>query len=103
MSKAIICDRCGKAIKEPKGISKLEVYNYISFTSVNASEVITKDICKECLDKIMLLIDSKEELQDRDKINHDGCNGCIHANLKSSDYPCTICKQNYKDKYEGVK
>lgn len=84
MSKAIVCDRCGKAIKEPKDISKLEVYNYISFTSVNASEVITKDICKECLDIIMLFIDFKKELENAEqytlckKVDGDKYPRCIN-------------------------
>lgn len=103
MAKVIICDRCGKVIKEPKNISLLEIKSYNSFESLNHTTTIYKDICNECLDKIMLFIDYKEELQDIDKIKHNGCNGCIHTDLKSSDYPCVLCKQNYKDKYEGAK
>lgn len=34
---------------------------------------------------------------------HDGCVGCKYVNVKNSDYPCINCKQNYKDKYEGIK
>lgn len=84
MVKAIICDRCGKAVRNIGNISRIEIYDYIEFNSVNASEVITKDICNECLNKIMLFIDSKEELENTEqhtlckKVDGDNYPRCIN-------------------------
>ena len=31
---------------------------------------------------------------------HDGCVDCKHENKSASEYPCSYCKQNYKDMWE---
>ena len=35
------------------------------------------------------------------KRNRDGCNGCKHEDKMNYEEPCSRCKQNYKDKWEG--
>ena len=34
---------------------------------------------------------------------HDGCKDCKHENKSDGEYPCSYCKQNYKDMWEREK
>lgn len=38
--------------------------------------------------------------ENKDVEEHDGCNGCAHAETAESEYPCNECKMNYADLFE---
>lgn len=33
--------------------------------------------------------------------DHDGCKDCKYVNRSTTEEPCVVCKQNYKDKWES--
>ena len=52
MSKAILCDRCGKAIKKAGQAFEINIAQYVSMRAVSASNVKTADLCEDCTETI---------------------------------------------------
>lgn len=41
--------------------------------------------------------------KEKEKEEHDGCVGCEHENLPENNYPCSVCKHSYIDKWRAKK
>lgn len=52
MSKAILCDRCGKAIQKAGQMFEINVAPYVSMRAVSGSNVKTADLCEDCTETI---------------------------------------------------
>ena len=53
----------------------------------------------EIHDKLKPQIDIKNELF-KGKVEHKGCEGCKYASKSIYEHPCSVCKQNYVDRYK---
>lgn len=51
MSKARICDRCGKVCKSISGMIKMEMSSYISTDTVSDVGVNSLDLCEQCFEE----------------------------------------------------
>ena len=51
MSKARICDRCGKVCKSISGMTKMEMRSYISMDSLSDVGVNSLDLCEQCFEE----------------------------------------------------
>ena len=52
MSKAKICDRCGKVCKSVSGMIKIEMRPYITFEAVLDAKCKSFDLCEQCIDEL---------------------------------------------------
>ena len=51
MSKARICDRCGKVCKSIDGMIKIEMRSYISMDSLSDVGNKSLDLCEQCFEE----------------------------------------------------
>ena len=51
MSKARICDRCGKVCKSIDGMIKMEMCSYISMDSLSGVGNKSLDLCEQCFEE----------------------------------------------------
>lgn len=51
MSKARICDRCGKVCKSISGMIKMEMSSYISMDTVSGTQGKSLDLCEQCFEE----------------------------------------------------
>ena len=51
MSKAMICDRCGKVCKSVSGMKKIEMSPYITFGAAIDAKAQSVDLCEQCFDE----------------------------------------------------
>ncbi len=51
MSKARICDRCGKVCKSIDGMIKIEMRSYISMDTLSDVGCNSLDLCEQCLEE----------------------------------------------------
>lgn len=51
MSKARICDRCGKVCKSISGMIKMEMISYISMDTVSGTKSKSLDLCEQCFEE----------------------------------------------------
>ena len=51
MSKAMICDRCGKVFKKISGAKKIEITSYITFGATLDGNAQSVDLCEQCFDE----------------------------------------------------
>lgn len=51
MSKARICDRCGKVCKSISGMIKMKMISYISMDSVSGTQSKSLDLCEQCFEE----------------------------------------------------
>ena len=51
MSKALVCDRCGKVCKSVSGMKKIEITSYITFAAALEANNHSLDLCEQCFDE----------------------------------------------------
>lgn len=51
MSKARICDRCGKVCKSISGMIKMEMSSYISMDATLDAKGKSLDLCEQCFEE----------------------------------------------------
>lgn len=51
MSKARICDRCGKVCKNISGMIKMEMSSYISMDTLSGTQSNSLDLCEQCFEE----------------------------------------------------
>lgn len=51
MSKARICDRCGKVCKSISGMIKMEMSSYISMDTLSGTQSNSLDLCEQCFEE----------------------------------------------------
>ena len=51
MSKARICDRCGKVCKSIDGMIKMEMRSYISMDTLSDVKPKPLDLCEQCFEE----------------------------------------------------
>lgn len=51
MSKARICDRCGKVCKSVSGMIKMEMSSYISMDAALDAKCKSLDLCEQCFEE----------------------------------------------------
>lgn len=51
MSKARICDRCGKVCKSISGMIKMEMRSYISMDTLSDVKPKSLDLCEQCVEE----------------------------------------------------
>ena len=51
MSKARICDRCGKVCKSISGMIKMEMISYVSMYKVSGTQSKSLDLCEQCFEE----------------------------------------------------
>ena len=52
MSKARICDRCGKVCKSVSGMIKMEMSSYISMDAALDAKSNSLDLCEQCFEEL---------------------------------------------------
>lgn len=62
MAKGIICDRCGAVITAYGEARSIDIMPYCGIKTVNQSNNISYDLCKDCTETIMQYIDNKVEM-----------------------------------------
>lgn len=62
MSKAILCDRCGKAIQKAGQMFEINVAPYVSMRAVSASNVETADLCENCTKTLKQYINNEVQM-----------------------------------------
>ena len=51
MSKAMVCDRCGKVFKKISGAKKIVITSYITFGATLDGKAQSLDFCEQCFDE----------------------------------------------------
>lgn len=62
MSKAILCDRCGKAIQKAGQMFEINVAPYVSMRVVSSSNVETADLCEDCTKTLKQYINNEVQM-----------------------------------------
>ena len=76
-------------------------------------EYISKEAVIDIIEDVCPIYENDYRYILREKINelpsvdippeHDGCKDCKHELKSDGEYPCSYCKQNYKDMWEREK
>lgn len=62
MSRAILCDRCGKAVQKAGQMFEINVAPYVSMRAVSASNVETADLCEDCTKTLKQYINNEVQM-----------------------------------------
>ena len=109
--------------KEQAKSELMQIYGSLSETKKMALDVlmaqtdgdlISKDAAKESIHNLyqgLKLTRTEDDVQKCIEelpsvaipTEHDGCKDCKHENKSDGEYPCSYCKQNYKDMWEREK
>ena len=59
--------------------------------------------CERLLKELKSATALIQEMLEKEEEEHDGCVGCEHEGLPENNYPCSVCKQSYIDKWRAKK
>lgn len=103
-------DRYIKSISKPTGVDFWDLADGEYISRTKALEDVTETLCRglpceECPFDDGDICKVEEWLKKLPTVaippDHDGCKDCKHELKSDGEYPCSYCKQNYKDMWEA--
>lgn len=62
MSKALLCERCGKVVTKASEMNRMDIAPYVSMRAVSCSNVKGCDLCLECTETVWQYINNEVQM-----------------------------------------